>query len=219
MTERLAVTPRAQYEETFDVRGRYRTHMIDLTAAVCIGRGHERLCFRHPADPARVIKVVRPGATKVRNQNRIDLFYLSSLERRGVPSQHLPRQYGLVPTTLGEGLMLDFICDEEGAPAANLGCLLRAGSISIAEARRMLAELYQHLWVYGVAVVDIGLGNVVCHRRDQRWQAVVIDGLGGRYFDLKLRLRARFPGLARRKLRAQWPGWERKFRKEGILSE
>jgi hypothetical protein len=177
--------------------------VIDLTAAQVIGTGHERVCYLHPQDPTRVIKVLRQGQPS-RGQNRIDHYYLARLEARGVPTTHVPRQYGMVKTSLGEGLVLDCIRDRDGSIARTLSDHLEAGSISRTEADVLLAELYQHLLLHGIVMVDVGLGNVACRRVGDLWQAVVIDGLGGRHFDLRLRLRARFPWLARRKLRAQW---------------
>lgn len=184
--------------------------MIDLTHARLIGSGHERMCYLHPQDPRRVIKVVRPGKTS-RGQNRIDHLYLASLERRGVPALHVPRQYGLVETSLGEGLVLDCVTTADGAVAPTFAVLVRSQAMSAVEARRMLDELYQHLLAHSVAMVDIGLGNLACRQLDGRWQAVVIDGLGARHPGLRLWLRTRFLGLARRKLRAQWRLWDDKL--------
>jgi len=183
-----------------------KIHVIDLSAAQVIGTGHERVCYLHPLDATRVIKVLRQGRPS-RGQNRIDHYYLASLEARGVPATHVPRQYGIIPTNLGDGLVLDCIRDHDGSVARTLSDHLIAGSVSRMEADAMLAELYQHLLLHGVVMVDIGLGNLACRRVDDRWQAVVIDGLGGRHFDLRLRLRACFPALARRKLRRQWTKW------------
>lgn len=185
--------------------------VIDLSAAQVLGTGHERVCYLHPQDPTRVIKVLRQGQPS-RGQNRIDHYYLASLEARGVPATHVPRQYGMVETSLGAGLVLDCIRDRDGSVARTLSDHLETGSISRAEADALLAELYQHLLIHGIVMVDIGLVNIACRHAGERWQAVVIDGLGGRHFDLRLRLRARFPWLARRKLRAQWVSkWANSF--------
>lgn len=184
--------------------------MIELSTATVIGTGNERVCYLHPQDPTRVIKVLRHGQPS-RGQNRIDHYYLASLEARGVPATHVPRQYGMVQTSLGDGLVLDCIRDHDGSVARTLSNTLEAGSCSRMDADTMLTDLFQYLMLYGVVMVDIGLSNVACRRVDGRWQAVVIDGLGGRHFDLRLRLRARFPWLARRKLRAQWSKWEPSF--------
>lgn len=181
--------------------------MIDLSDALLIGTGHERLCYRHPQHPGRVIKVPRPGAPS-REQNRIDHYYLASLERRGVPTTHLPRQYGMIATTLGEGLVLDCVTTADGGIAKPVTELLRSGALTLDAVRRMLAELYAHLLAHSVVMADIGLGNLVARQGAQGWQAVVIDGLGARHFDLRLRLRTHLPFLARRKLRAQWCKWE-----------
>jgi hypothetical protein len=53
----------------------------------------------------------------------------------------------------------------------------------------------------------------LCEKQAGRLQAVVIDGLGGRHFDLRLRLRTQVLWLARRKLRKQWSKWANSFAK------
>ncbi len=181
--------------------------MIDLSNATLIGSGHERVCYRHPHHPDRVIKVTRPGATG-RDQNRIDHYYLASLEHRGVPAIHLPRQYGMVETSLGDGLVLDCITNADGGIAQPVLTLLRTGALGMDTVHAMLAELYDHLLAHSVVMVDIGLGNLVGRTHGNTWQAVVIDGLGARHFDIRLRLRTHLLFLARRKLRAQWRKWD-----------
>jgi hypothetical protein len=177
--------------------------VIDLGAARLLGTGHERACYVHPCDERLVIKVNRP-AVRSRRQNHIDHFYLAALQLRGVPDTHLPRQHGFVSTTLGEGLVVDRIVNCDGSDAITMPQGLSHGQISRREARNMLAELYEHLLTHGVVMVDVGLANVVCRRVASGWAAVVIDGLGARHLGWKLRLRARWPFLARIKLRRQW---------------
>lgn len=180
--------------------------VIDLSGAEIVGRGNARTCYRHPHDRSRVIKVPRPE-TSGREQNRIDHYYLAHLEARGVPTTHVPRQHGFVATSLGDGLVLDCITNPDGSVARTMTALLRSGTITREEADVMLDEVFHHLLEHGVVLVDVGRGNLACRLQDGRWRAVVIDGLGGRRFDLRLKLRARVPWLARRKLRAQWPKW------------
>lgn len=186
--------------------------MIDLSQAVLVGSGNERLCYRHPMDPSKVIKVTRPrfadSRVVFRNQNRIDRYYLARLERRGVPARHLLRQYGLVPTSLGEGLVLDCVIDADGSIASDVATLLRNGRVTVSEIRQMLADLYVHFHLHGVVMVDISLGNLAGRQCEGRWEAVVIDGLGSRHVDPRLWLRANCLWLARRKLRKQWEKWE-----------
>ena len=192
--------------------------MIDLSAARLLGTGHERACYVHPDDHRLVIKVTRPGV-RSRQQNRIDHFYLAALARRGVPATHVPREHGFVVTSLGEGLMMDRISNHDGSDALPMSGCVEHGQISRREARALLAHLYAHLLAHGVAMVDVGLGNIVCRRDERGWSAVVIDGLGARHLGWKLRLRARWPCLARAKLRKQWTLLEAKLQQHPAARE
>lgn len=178
--------------------------MIDLTQAAVLGRGHERTCYLHPQDAGKVLKVAR-GGVRCREQNRIDSAYHAALDRRGVPGEHRARCHGLVATNLGPGLICDHIVDDGGNTARPLDVLLAEGAVGRTEAAALLQDLYVWLDRHGVVLADVGLGNLLCPRRGGSWSLVVVDGLGARHPGCKLWLRSRFPALARRKLRKQWP--------------
>ena len=179
--------------------------MIDLTGAILVGQGNERSCFVHPYDSCLVIKVPRQ-AQRSRQQNRIDLFYLDGLVRRGVPFNHIPRLHGMVVTSLGEGLVCERIAEPDGSNSPPLALAVRRGLLTRERADGLLDELLVELLRYWVVIVDVAGNHVLFqqlangHRR-----LVIIDGLGARWLGWRLWIQSKIPSMARRKLRKQWP--------------
>lgn len=185
--------------------------MIDLRHARLIGSGHERHCFLHPDDAARVIKVVKPGA-RVRGQNQIEWTYSRALAARGASFTHIPHVFGMAPTTLGDGLLCERIAEPDGSASPALHDLVAQGRLSIEESQRLLDGLLADLLRDAIVFVDVGSGNVLCQSRpDGTRRLVIVDGLGARHPGFKLWLRSRFPALARAKMRRQWPLFLRNF--------
>lgn len=108
------------------------------------GIGGRRMCYVHPHEPGKCVKVLRTDARRtVRhkkhiipanwrreyNNNTHEMRILEALERRIGPTMaaHLPRSYGLVPTDLGPGLVLDLIRDAEGGISRSIRELITVG--------------------------------------------------------------------------------------------
>jgi hypothetical protein len=178
--------------------------MIDLAGAILLGQGNERLCYVHPADPAQVIKVQRPGG-RTRGQNRIEHAYLTALVRRGAPFEHIPRLHGWVATSAGEGLACERIVNADGTAPLALAAAVGGGQLSRAQADGLLAGLLDHLLRHWIVFADVGGGNVVCQRTATGPRLMIIDGLGARHPGAKLWLHGHLPWLARAKVRKQWP--------------
>ncbi len=187
--------------------------MISLANEQPFARGGNRLCFVHPDDPSRCIKVRRPDFTLEdcrrkkgfpKNLRRLSAFddnleefkVVQSLERQKgeVIFSHIYRCFGFVETDLGKGLVTELVRDEDG---------------------RISLSLKQYIWEYGynkacqAAVRDLSLfwkqhlvpsrdlltHNVLVQQgaNGEIIRLVVIDGLGSPHplpFDL-------FPGFYR----------------------
>ncbi|MBQ3666748.1 MAG: hypothetical protein II913_01600 [Elusimicrobiaceae bacterium] len=92
--------------------------VLDLSNAVLIGKGTHKKCFIHPQDPTRCVKVAYNELGK-RDLNR-EVKYLSGGYRRKHISTVLPRFYGTVQTSLGEGYVVDFLKNADGTPCLSL---------------------------------------------------------------------------------------------------
>lgn len=181
--------------------------MIDLKDAVIIGRGNERICYLHPQDKDLIIKVPIIGSGQ-RKQNILDHYYQEALKRKGVPFTYIPKQYGFIQTTAGEGLLMDCIRDTTDQVAQTILQKIQNKEIDKIVVERILLELYAYFFEYGIVMVDISLGNIVCYMDNNQWKFYVIDGLGGRRPGFKVWLNVTFGFWARRKLQKQWQLWE-----------
>lgn len=94
------------------------SEILDLTHAKLIGQGTHKKCFVHPQDPSRCVKVAYNELGK-RDLNR-EVKYLSGGYRRKHVSTILPRFYGTVQTSLGEGYVVDFLKNADDTPCLSL---------------------------------------------------------------------------------------------------
>lgn len=85
--------------------------MPDVSEWKVIGRGDERICYQHPDDPARCIKLSRREKSK---QTRRELRYFGFLRRRGVPFTLIPEFFGVVKDEEYIGIEQQLVLDGRG---------------------------------------------------------------------------------------------------------
>jgi hypothetical protein len=142
-----------------------------------IGAGQERICYPHPDDADRVIKIQKGHSDK---QTRRELTLYASLVRRGVTDfEHIPRFHGAVQTNLGSGFMVDRIADYDGEVSRSLWWHFERG-YPVTEFLPYLEELRRYLLDQRIVFsVDMGRYNILFQKLSpQRARLVVIDGLG-----------------------------------------
>lgn len=183
-------------------------------------RGGRRLCYVHPDDPSRCVKVLRTdndrfvktGRTYVpsflRNEydnNEDERRALAALERRLAGSYtHLPRCYGYTDTDLGRGLILDLIRDDDGRISRSVRQLMQEG-VAPAELRPAYDEMALHFITHAVLTRAILDHNLAAQRTGERWRLTLIDGFGD---STLIPLRSLFPparrAAARKRARSGW---------------
>ena len=171
--------------------------MIVLSPDDVIASGNERDCYQHPDHPDRVIKVTH---TNLRRQNAIEWLYYQSLNKRNVPATHISNCFGHVTTSVGDGLQFSAIRDDSGELAKSLRYSVVNNHMAVQTATSLLDDLREFLITHGVAFADVSLENIVY----DGVRLVVIDGLGSRRNDWRLRLRAGIPWFGARKTAKQW---------------
>ena len=142
-----------------------------------IGVGQERICYRHPEDAAKVVKIQKGESDK---QTRRELELYENLSRREMSNfEHIPRYYGMTQTNLGKGFVVDLIADFDGAVSKSLWWHFEQG-YPVAEFLPYLDELRQYLLDNLVVFsVDMGRYNILFQKTSpQQARLVVIDGLG-----------------------------------------
>jgi len=212
--------------------------ILKLTDQQPFAIGGRRLCFVHPLEPDKCIKVLRHDDQRtVRLQSKKKSF-LFSLRREydnnahekqildrlmqsigPDMSHHLPLCYGYVETDLGPGLVLDLVRDHEGPISRSLRELISVG-FELEQFRPAFKELEDFFVKHVIltrAVLDHNI--TVQHRADGSWRMVVIDGLGDPAF---LPLARWIPAIGRAKMRRRfaeaWPRFE-KLTKNKVTQE
>ena len=165
-----------------------------------IGRGKERTCFVHPDDPQKAIKI---SIGDVNEQSRREIKFYQKLQKRGGCSDpHIPGFYDLCETSLGQGIVVDLIRDQDGEISKPLNWYLVEG-YPVEDFEPYLDELkqsfLQNLIIFNH---DMTVGNLLFQKvSDTSARLVAIDGLGDvvavDWFDV-------FPSLVRRKISRRW---------------
>ncbi len=177
--------------------------MIDLNNALKVGEGTERVCYEHPNDNSKVIKVTKKGV-KSREQNKIDSVYYKYLEEKNVDFSHLPLCYGYIRTTLGNGLIFDKVSNYDGSDIYTFEYVLKYNLLENEIQKKILRDLVEYIVDNNILFIDVSLPNIVCHKDiEGKYRLVIIDGLGSRHLGLKFWLYRNFSFLAKRKIEKQ----------------
>ena len=142
-----------------------------------IGAGQERVCYRHPEDAGKLIKLQKGESD---TQTRRELALYESMSRRGMHNfDHIPQFYGKLQTNLGEGFVVDLVTDYDGNISKSLWWHFERG-YPVSEFLPYLEELKKYLLDNLVVFsVDMGRYNILFQKTSlQQAHLVVIDGLG-----------------------------------------
>lgn len=90
------------------------TIQLSETDDSLIGKGRHRLCFAHPYDKERCVKIVHSQATGGSKELERELKYYHYLSTYLRDWRGIPRYYGTISTNLGTGYVYDRIVDYDG---------------------------------------------------------------------------------------------------------
>ena len=142
-----------------------------------IGSGQERVCYLHPGDETRLVKLQKGTAD---TQTRRELTEYTRLARRGMSNfEHIPQFYGAVETNMGEGFVVDCVADYDGNISRSLWWHFERG-YPVSEFSSYLDDLRRYLLDNQIVFsVDMGRYNILFQKLSpERARLVVIDGLG-----------------------------------------
>jgi len=179
-----------------------------------IGRGYTRVCYRHPHDEKKCIKICTHKQKGKLTINEKESLYYRKISRRkpGFEYDVIPRFHGWVKTNIGEGAVYDLVIDEGTGDVSrtlyeylpllkNEPCLERW----VVALERFKSSLYKN----SILIRDPGPQNICVKKGvDDSLQFVAIDGIGHRD---AIPLVDVWPWLARRKL-------DRQFRRSKMTS-
>ncbi len=214
-----------------------KTEVICLEGKEPFGIGGRRLCFTHPSDASKCVKVLRTDArrtirgaksqayfTRFRpeyDNNAHEKAVLEGLYRRIGPSmsQHLPRCYGMFPTDINPGLVLDLVRDYDGQISQSIRELVSTGT-PLESLKSAFDEFGRFLLKHQILTRNLLDHNLIASRQsDGGWKIYLVDGFGdpawipiGRWIT-PLRL-----SRVRKCVASAWPRME-KFAREGGVSQ
>lgn len=144
--------------------------MIELTGAILIGKGSERLCYQHPENPNLCIKV-RYRVKRSRNESEREFDYASSLKRGQALPLALPIEW--VETNEGIGLICPLVRDDNGQLSQSLQDW--SGKPQLAE---LFDDFAKSILANHLSVTDLRMQNLVVQQIAGKARIVMIDGYG-----------------------------------------
>lgn len=171
--------------------------MLALKDAEVVAAGSTRNVYRHPHDPALLVKVIRPAAIEQkfgsgapwykfkRRRYRHLIAYLREIREQiamhaigGAHPPFLQKIVGFVETDLGMGFAVEAVRGRDGNFAPTLAELIRRGQYG-PRVREMLDRFLDELLSSPVIVADLNPSNVVLGYTPERGEHfVMIDGIG-----------------------------------------
>ena len=175
-----------------------------LSDSLFIGKGNERLCYIHPEDATKVIKIAHKHQN-ARNQNAIEAIYNDYLEKRGIDFSHLTRCYGWIDIGETQGLVFDRVINSDGSKLFSLSQSITEHILDLDYHKKLLKDLENYLQDNCIIFADVSLDNVMCAKqKDGSYKLIIVDGLGARRLGLKFWLYRHVMIYTKYKLKHQW---------------
>ena len=170
-----------------------------------IGVGHHRVCYIHPQDPAKCIKVIYNFTDHADVEVKRECAYYRRLQKYLTDWRGIPRFYGEVQTNLGTGYVYDRTVDFDGKPSQTM--LQRYQGFKESpelydEMLHLIEVLERYLTDNHIVTMNIKPMNVLCHRvSSTEVFPVICDNLGTSAF---FPIAEYCPWFARKKLKRQF---------------
>ncbi len=199
----------------------------DLAEQQTIAKGDHRVCYRHPQDPQKCLKILHEDWRQINrrlndpfkyfrskthfHENMVEAKELAKIYKKCGQRmrQHFPQSYGFCSTDLGEALITDFIQDHDGAPAHTLKSYIWENGYT-PEAQAAIEAFWDFLFREAVIVRDPDPYNIcLAQQANGSLQAYLVDGYGRSDF---LPFVEWIPQLTRRKLNKRKARFERRLK-------
>ncbi len=144
-----------------------------------IGRGRHRICYQHPQDNTKCIKVLYNPEDGGKKEVRRELGYYRKRARQIEHSRAVPDFHGTVKTAHGEGYVFDLVRDYDGSVSKTLGHYIENNALSAREIDRLLYELRNDLIAHNIATMNLKEYNILYRKLSENdGYLVVIDNIG-----------------------------------------
>lgn len=150
-----------------------------------------------------VYKVTKAGLKGKLEQSLVEYDYFEFLKQRGVLLSHIPYCHGWIETNIGKGLVYDRVFSYKNRKESlTLKRAFGEKMIDINLTHNMLDELCRFISKERIIVSDLSMSNIIV-TLDGKPKLYLVDGIGGRDFDYKYKIKKRMPFYTRYKLKQQ----------------
>jgi hypothetical protein len=167
--------------------------MITIDENKLLAIGSSRLIFIHPNDNKKLIKVFKPSQSpemrrravwykRFRAREKLDENIRDLMEHqkaRGKSNKtasSICNVYGIENTNLGEGLVEEHICNNDGKTSATLKDYVQCNGINIVKS--YIDDLFELLTDNHILFRDAYEMNILVQELEVGFRLVVVDGLG-----------------------------------------
>lgn len=157
------------------------TIQLSETNDSLIGKGRHRLCFAHPYDKERCVKIVHSQATGGSKGLERELKYYRYLSTYLRDWRGIPRYYGTISTNLGTGYVYDRIVDYDGQTSHSLAEYLTSPHLKLSKVElvSLINNLFRYLFDNRIITMTLKPYNILCHRiSETEMFPVICDNLG-----------------------------------------
>lgn len=176
---------------------------IILNDFLRIGEGNSRICYDHPSDNTKVLKISKHNLIKVCD-NELEYKYFTYLRKKDIPILHLSNNYGFVETNLGIALVCDKICNYDGTLSKSLKDVIGTKLLKQKE-DMLIIELRDYIFKYNILFLDVNLSNILCCEYEKdKYKLIIIDGIGTARDAFRLKMYFIFNWYSKYKIKKQW---------------
>lgn len=174
--------------------------MLTINTENSIGKGRDRVCYEHPTQSNRCIKVTH----KDPKQSINDKNYYKKLEKRNISWDMIARYYGEEETSLGTGLVFEKILDYDNKVSQPLNIAINSihDEATLNAIIEKLAVMRDYLLQEKIIFRDLRPQNILfCRVSPDEFKLVIIDGIGNSDY---IPLADYAAWYARRKIKRRW---------------
>lgn len=182
---------------------RRKIKLIQLNKSLIFAEGGERVCYDHPEDNNKIIKIEKENS--LNSQNKLEEVYYRFLESKKISFDHLANCYGYIETNYGKGLVFEKIVDYNGESSHDFRYYLRNNMLGEKIEKELLKDLENYLYENRILFIDVSTVNLCCQEVEPGiYKLVIFDGLGGRRYGMKFLLYMFSKKLTLYKIKKQW---------------
>ena len=178
--------------------------MINLQEQDMIAWSKTRKCYLHPADPGKIIKIVRKKSPVLkRDANWQEWAHYQHIKKRYSQLDFISTYHGYVETNLGRGLLINCIRDFNGKVSMRLDNVLQNRTqYDLESVEKALDGFCQNIFEKHIQLFDLNMFNILIQiSSDRKYNPVCVD-IKGRYNNYELiPVSSYIPFFSRQKLK------------------